>query len=78
MPRRRSADRRLGAVIGRCFTGFDEALAPLTAPRSRPKPITIDTLPPDLRATYIARDGRYRVQAFPAGKGADADASRAS
>ena len=46
------------------LTGFDEALAPLEAGLAA-SPVTIDGLPKDLRDTFISRDGRYRVQAFP-------------
>ena len=53
------------------LTGFDDALAPLAAGMNA-GPVTIDTLPADLRATFIARDGRYRVQAFPKVQGGDA------
>src|SRR5437868_10496732 len=49
-----------------------DALEPLKRALNAEK-ITADALPTDLRATYVSRDGRYRVQAFPAGKGADAE-----
>jgi uncharacterized protein len=34
-------------------------------------PVTLETLPPDLVADWIARDGRARVQVFPRGDGDD-------
>ncbi len=46
------------------LTGFEDALAPLAAGLEA-SPVTLDGLPENIRATFIARDGRYRVQAFP-------------
>jgi hopanoid biosynthesis associated RND transporter like protein HpnN len=64
--------RTISALSGTLLKGFDEALEPLETALN-PEKITVDSIPADLRATYIATDGRYRVQAFPAGKGADAE-----
>ena len=46
------------------LTGFDDALAPLQAGLEA-TPVTVESLPKDVRDTFISRDGRYRVQAFP-------------
>ncbi len=62
---------RIDAISAALLQGFDEALEPLKTALGATQ-VTIDDLPEDLRATFIARDGRYRVQAFPAGAGADA------
>ncbi len=53
--------------------GFDEALAPLALSLD-PSPVSLDALPEDLRAAFVARDGRFRVQAFPKTTGGDAAA----
>ena len=53
------------------LTGFDDALKPLEDGLS-PGTVTLDTLPQSLRNTFIAKDGRYRVQAFPKATGASA------
>ncbi len=53
------------------LTGFDEALSPLTRGLG-PSPVTLDELPEELRATFISKDGRYRVQAFPKVTGGNA------
>jgi hypothetical protein len=37
--------------------------------------VTLETLPPDLVADWIARDGRARVQVFPRGDGDDDNAT---
>jgi hopanoid biosynthesis associated RND transporter like protein HpnN len=62
---------RIDAVSSMLLHGFDDALTPLKTALGA-TPVTIDDLPKDLRDTFVARDGRYRVQAFPAGAGADA------
>jgi hopanoid biosynthesis associated RND transporter like protein HpnN len=59
---------KLSAAV---LNGFDEALAPLAAGLNA-APITLESLPAGLRATFISVDGRYRVQAFPKLKGPDA------
>lgn len=53
------------------LAGFDQALAPL-ALSFDPSPVSLEVLPPELRANFIARDGRFRVQAFPKMTGGDA------
>ncbi len=58
-------------LSGALLTGFDEALAPLEAGLGA-APVTVETLPKDLRDTFISRDGRYRVQAFPKTVGGNA------
>lgn len=45
-------------------TGFDEALKPLTQSLS-PTPVSLDDIPAEMRAAFMATDGRYRVQVFP-------------
>lgn len=44
--------------------GFVEGLAPLRSMLAA-APVTADDLPAPLRETYVARDGRYRLQIFP-------------
>jgi hopanoid biosynthesis associated RND transporter like protein HpnN len=57
-------------------TGFDEAMTPLTQSLA-PSAVTLDDLPAELRATFVSKDGRYRVQAFPkATGGSSADLTR--
>jgi hopanoid biosynthesis associated RND transporter like protein HpnN len=53
------------------LTGFDDALAPLEAGLAA-EPVTLDTLPENLRKTFISTDGRYRVRVFPKVVGGDA------
>lgn len=55
------------------LTGFDDALAPLRAMLNA-APVDLDDLPDHFRETYVARDGRYRVQVFPADTTRDIDA----
>jgi hopanoid biosynthesis associated RND transporter like protein HpnN len=62
---------RIEAVSTGLLEGFDDAIAPLKTALGA-TPVTLGDLPEDLRSTFVARDGRYRVQAFPAGAGADA------
>ncbi|MHB1205624.1 MAG: MMPL family transporter [Rhodospirillaceae bacterium] len=62
---------RIDAISTALLQGFDDAVAPLKAALGA-APVTLSDLPQDLRSTFVARDGRYRVQAFPAGAGADA------
>jgi len=52
------------------LTGFDDALMPLTKGLG-PSPISLEELPEDMRATFVATDGRYRVQVFPKVTGGD-------
>ncbi len=49
---------------------LDEALAPLKDALS-PTKVTIDNLPEDILASWIAADGRYRVQVYPKGDARD-------
>ncbi len=53
------------------LNGFDEALAPLAAGLNA-APVTLQSLPSELRATFISVDRRYRVQAFPKLEGSQA------
>ncbi|MGE3334379.1 MAG: MMPL family transporter [Rhodospirillaceae bacterium] len=55
------------------LAGFDDALAPLRALLSA-APVRLEDLPAPLRETYVARDGRYRVQVFPKDNSRDIDA----
>lgn len=55
------------------LTGFDDALAPLRAMLGA-APVRLDDLPASLRETYVAQDGRYRVQIFPKDNSRDIDA----
>jgi len=55
------------------LAGFDDALAPLRAMLSATS-VRIEDLPPHLRESYVARDGRYRVQVFPRDNTRDIDA----
>ncbi len=54
------------------LTGFDAAIAPLAAGLG-PAPVSLEDLPDDIRASFMAKDGRYRVQAFPRQAGAEAE-----
>ena len=58
-------------ISGALLTGFEDALAPLAAGLNA-GPVTLETLPDSVRASFIARDGRYRVQAFPRTTGGNA------
>lgn len=58
-------------VSAALLTGFGDALVPLKTALGA-GPVTIADIPADLRATFIAKDGKYRVQAFPAGAGSNA------
>ena len=85
----RDAGKRLSAALDRLLakpdqaafdalsqgflSGFDEALAPLAASLTGPTPVALEDLPEEIKATFIARDGRYRVQAFPRVVGGDAE-----
>ncbi len=55
------------------LAGFDDALTPLRAMLSA-VPIRLNDLPTPLRETYVARDGRYRIQIFPKDNSRDIDA----
>ncbi len=61
---------RLSASL---LAGFDDALVPLRALISA-APVRLEDLPAPLRETYVARDGRYRVQVFPKDNSRDIDA----
>ena len=63
---------RFDAVSAALLAGFDEALAPLKS-LLEPEGVTFESLPDELRSTYIATDGRYRVQIFPKGGGSDGE-----
>ncbi len=52
------------------LVGFDDALAPLKDVLA-PETISQETLPATLRDTFIATDGRYRVQVSPKDGGSD-------
>ena len=54
----------LQSLSGALLTGFDEALTPMRKGLEATR-ITIEDLPQDLRETFVARDGRYRVQIAP-------------
>jgi len=62
--------QRLSATL---LTGFDDALAPLRAMLTA-EHVTADDLPATVKESFIARDGRYRVQIFPEGRARDIDA----
>ncbi len=59
-------------ISGALITGFEDALAPLAAGLNA-GPVSLETLPESVRATFVARDGRYRVQAFPRTTGGAAE-----
>lgn len=54
------------------LAGFDDALTPLRAMLGA-APVRADDLPTHFRETYVARDGRYRLQIFPADTSRDID-----
>ncbi len=57
--------------LSRALVGnLDEALMPLKNALS-PQKVTIDNLPEDILASWIAADGRYRVQIYPRGDARD-------
>lgn len=66
-----AAPDRMESVSANLLRGFDEAIAPLKTALEA-GPVTIADIPEDLRTTFIAQDGRYRVQAFPAAAGSNA------
>ncbi|MBX7201232.1 MAG: MMPL family transporter [Rhodospirillaceae bacterium] len=66
-----AAPDRIQAVSANLLGGFDDAITPLKTALDA-TPVTIADIPEDLRATFIAKDGRYRVQAFPAATGSNA------
>ncbi len=55
------------------LAGFDDALAPLRSMLSA-STVTVDDLPAAFRESYLARDGRYRLQIYPADTTRDIDA----
>ena len=52
------------------LTGLGQRLAALTQ-LLQAKPVTLESLPPDLRDSWISGDGRARVEAFPKGDARD-------
>ena len=58
-------DDTLTSLSRALLTGFEDALTPLKTGLEA-APITIGDLPQDLRDTFIAQDGRYRIQIAPA------------
>lgn len=67
-------DPALGERLSRALlAGFDDALAPLRAMLSA-APVNLDDLPAPLRETYVAQDGRYRLQIFPKDNSRNIDA----
>lgn len=69
-----SNDPAIGARLSTSLlAGFDEALAPLRAMLSATA-VDLDDLPASFRESYVARDGRYRVQIYPADASRDIDA----
>lgn len=58
-------DETLQSLSRALLAGFDTALAPLKVGLEATR-ITLDDLPTDLRDTFIAQDGRYRIQIAPA------------
>jgi hopanoid biosynthesis associated RND transporter like protein HpnN len=59
------------AALSSALVGnLDEALAPLRDALS-PQPVTLASLPEDVLASWIAADGRYRVQVYPRGDARD-------
>jgi uncharacterized protein len=64
-------DRLLLNVSTRLLNGFPEAHATLTGALS-PQSVTLADVPKDIKASWIAADGRYRVQIFPKTKRFDA------
>ncbi|MBI2205105.1 MAG: MMPL family transporter [Candidatus Rokubacteria bacterium] len=57
-------DRALVAFQERLFGDLREKLGLLTASASA-SPVTVDDLPPELRARYVGRTGQYRLFVFP-------------
>ncbi len=66
-----AAPEKAEQVSGALLAGFGDALTPLKTALGA-GPVAIADIPEDLRATFIAKDGTYRVQAFPAGAGSNA------
>ena len=58
-------DGTLQSLSDALLAGFDEAFAPLKNGLEAAR-VTIDNLPRDLRDSFIARNGHYRVQIAPA------------
>jgi len=73
----RLIDRNDPALADRLSTsllaGFDDALSPLRAMLAA-APVRVEDLPAHMREAYVARDGRYRLQIFPADSSRDIDA----
>jgi hopanoid biosynthesis associated RND transporter like protein HpnN len=61
---------RLSASL---LAGLDDALAPLRAMLNA-SPVRVEDLPSHFRESYVARDGRYRLQIFPNDQTRDIDA----
>ena len=55
------------------LAGFDDALEPLRSMLSA-APVRVEDLPAHFRESYVARDGRYRLQIFPRDNTRDIDA----
>jgi len=64
--------QRFTAISAALLTGFDDAVKPLKD-LLEPGDVTLETLPGELRDTFMATDGRYRVQIHPKGGGSDGD-----
>jgi hopanoid biosynthesis associated RND transporter like protein HpnN len=54
--------RAADALVPGLNTMLDQLRSTLT-----PKPVTLSTLPPDLKEDWVARNGTYRVEVFPKG-----------
>ena len=64
--------KRFDAVSAALLADFDDAIGPLED-LLEPDGVTMEALPDELRSTYVATDGRYRVQIFPKGGGSDGE-----
>jgi len=56
---------QLERISSEIVAGFKEARGMLAAILD-PQPVTVNDLPESIRSSWIARDGQYRVQAYPA------------
>jgi uncharacterized protein len=64
-------DRLVLGISSRLLSGFPDAHATLVGALS-PQSVTLADVPADVKSSWIAADGRYRVQIFPKTKGSDA------
>jgi hypothetical protein len=59
---------RVPALTSSLLGGFDDELARMRTALTA-EPVTLDSLPPDLKSAWVAADGEARLEVFPKGGG---------